>query len=62
MMAPVDGSGTWPAWMQRVLKRAFSGSLTAGDSVHQADLKVRLYVRMLKVRLYACILTATPAF
>jgi hypothetical protein len=28
MMAPVDGSGTWPAWMQIVLKRAVSDSFT----------------------------------
>ena len=28
MMAPVDGSGSWPAWMQTVEKRAFAGSFT----------------------------------
>ena len=28
MMAPVDGSGSWPAWMQTVEKRAVSGSFT----------------------------------
>jgi sigma-B regulation protein RsbU (phosphoserine phosphatase) len=28
MIAPVEGSGTWPAWMQTVLKRAFSRSFT----------------------------------
>src|SRR5215208_2339126 len=28
MMAPVDGSGSWPAWMQTVGKRADSGSFT----------------------------------
>jgi phosphoserine phosphatase RsbU/P len=27
-MAPVEGSGTWPAWMQMVLKRALSRSFT----------------------------------
>jgi hypothetical protein len=26
MMAPVDGSGTWPAWMQIVLNLAVSRS------------------------------------
>jgi hypothetical protein len=30
MMAPVDGSGSWPAWMQTVLKRARSLSFTVG--------------------------------
>src|SRR5688500_8844868 len=28
MIAPVDGSGSWPAWMQMVEKRAWSGSFT----------------------------------
>ena len=28
MMAPVDGSGSWPAWMQMVLNRAFVRSFT----------------------------------
>ena len=27
-MAPVEGSGSWPAWMQMVEKRAVSGSFT----------------------------------
>ena len=30
MMAPVDGSGSWPAWMQRVLNRARSVELHGG--------------------------------
>jgi hypothetical protein len=29
MIAPVDGSGSWPAWIQMVGKRALSGSFTA---------------------------------
>jgi hypothetical protein len=32
-MAPVEGSGVWPAWMQTVLNRAESRSFTVGDSV-----------------------------
>jgi len=28
MMAPVGGSGVWPAWMQTVLNRASSLSFT----------------------------------
>ena len=28
MIAPVDGSGSWPAWMQMVRKRASVGSFT----------------------------------
>ena len=34
-MAPVDGSGVWPAWMQMVPKRAFSRNLTG---VHSSGL------------------------
>ena len=30
MMAPVDGSGSWPAWMQRVENRALIGELHGG--------------------------------
>jgi hypothetical protein len=30
MMAPVEGSGTCPAWMQTVLNPAFSRSFTGG--------------------------------
>jgi hypothetical protein len=29
MIAPVVGSGSWPAWMQIVEKRAWSESFTA---------------------------------
>jgi len=29
MMAPVEGSGSWPAWMQMVEKWAASGSFTS---------------------------------
>ena len=28
MIAPVAGSGSWPAWMQTVEKRASGGSFT----------------------------------
>src|SRR6266511_6240213 len=30
MIAPVEGSGSWPAWMQRVSKRAVELSFTRG--------------------------------
>ena len=48
MMAPVEGSGIWPAWMQIVLKRAFSFSFTvmeradgkAGSDIIVADNRV----------------------
>jgi hypothetical protein len=32
MMAPVDGSGTWPAWMQIVLNLAVSRSFTVSKA------------------------------
>ena len=31
-MAPVEGSGTWPAWMQMVLNRARSESFTVVEA------------------------------
>ena len=37
MIAPVAGSGSWPAWMQTVLKRASGGSFKGCLSVWDAE-------------------------
>jgi hypothetical protein len=45
MMAPVDGSGTWPAWIQMVLNLAFSLSFKVPEAYYSvgAGLKIRPY-------------------
>ena len=46
MIAPVEGSGDWPAWMARVAKRWWSGEAAgmggsgAAEALHRMDVKI----------------------